>query len=370
MKACGILCEYNPFHNGHIHHIQETKKLVQPDVLVCVMSGNFVQRGESAICNKWERAKVAVEHGCDLVIELPFIYSTQSATYFAKGGMDCLKLAQVSDVVFGSESNDIEILKTFSTKNPDTFKELKKQGISSAKAYEKIYGPMNANDILGLNYLKELKDSLITPHTIQRTNNYHEKELNTHFSSATSIRKAVFEHQDYQKSTPMQNLPTTFSMNNYYPLIRQLLLSSDIDDLKQLFLMDEGIEGHLIKHAKKASSYEEFITSCTTKRYSKASIQRTLVHLINQTKKSTVNHLPPITTLRVLAYNDTGKKYLKQLKDNGVSIASRFSQIPKMYQQMELKAAYTYAYPLLSSKDFYKEVQKELQPPIYIKNSH
>lgn len=366
MKACGILCEYNPFHNGHIHHINETRKKIDFDVLVCVMSGNFVQRGEPAIIDKWERAKIAVKNGCDIVFELPFIYATQSATHFAQGGMQCMKLAQVSDVVFGSESNNIEVLKQFAHMDTGILKEFTRQGISSAKAYEQIYGPMNANDILGINYIKELANSTITPHTIQRTNNYHEETLNQNYSSATSIRNAVYTKQTYTEDTPMHNLTDRHHMKHYYPLIRAMLLSADSDDLKKLFLMDEGIENNLIKNARIAKDYDEFLSLCISKRYTKAKIQRTLIQLLHQTKKETVNNLPPMNTLRVLAYNEKGKQYMKQLKKMGVPIASRFNQIPLPYRQMEMKAAHIYAYPL-NNDNYQKEIEKELQPPIYIR---
>lgn len=176
MKVTGIICEYNPFHNGHIHHIKKAREITNCDILVCVMSPNFVQRGEPAIIDKWERAKTAVENGVDIVFELPFIFATQSAAFFAKGAIDCLKLAKVDTIVFGSESNNIKILESISDMEID-IRNQDEEGLSTAKIYEKLYGKWNANDILGLNYLKEIKDSNITPYTIQRTNHYHDEKL-------------------------------------------------------------------------------------------------------------------------------------------------------------------------------------------------
>lgn len=365
MKITGIVCEYNPFHNGHIHHIKETKKLTNPDVLVCVMSGNFVQRGESAIVDKWQRAKAAVENGVDLVVELPFIYATQSAAQFAKGSIDILKLAKIDALVFGSESNDIENLVSLSTIDDTNLSTLKKDGISSVKAYEQLYGNLKANDILGINYLKQLKDTNIKAYTIQRTNNYHEEEVNTLFSSATAIRKAIYDKEDVSNHTVMKDLDDTFKMEHYYPFIKMLLLTTPKEVLSTYFLMDEGIENNLIKNAKIANTYDEFLSLCISKRYTKAKIQRTLIHLMCQTTKEEVNTLPPINCLRILAYNDKGKKYLKYLKEKDVNIASRFNQISEPYRSMELKASYVYAYPL----DIQKQnewLKKELQPPIYI----
>ncbi len=366
MKVTGIICEYNPFHNGHIHHIKETRKLTNPDVLVCVMSGNFVQRGEPAIINKWERAKVAVENGVDIVFELPFIYATQSANYFAKGGIDCLKLADVDAIVFGSESNNIEILEKLANIDSSSYCEFIKEGLSSSKAYEQIYGMLNPNDILGINYIKEIQGSKITPYTIQRTNNYHEEDLSETFSSATSIRKAIQQNLDFSDQTPMQKLTATFAMNRYYPLIKALLTTMTPEALSKLFLMDEGIENNLIKNIRIANNYEDFISSCVSKRYTRSRIQRTLIHLMMQTTKVQADSLPAITCLRVLAYNEKGKQYLKQLsKNEEVTIASKFTQVPKPYREMELRAANIYAYPL-SNREQIKLVQSELQRPIYV----
>lgn len=366
MKSTGIICEYNPFHNGHIHHIKETRKLTNPDVLICVMSGNFVQRGEPAIINKWERARVAVENGCDIVFELPFIYCTQSANYFAKGAIDCLKLANVNDIVFGSESNDIDALKNYANVSSEQYTEFIKTGISCNKAYEQIYGNLSPNDILGINYLKQIAESNIIAHTIQRTNNYHEENFNINFSSATAIRNAVKNNEDHTKETPLRNLSTTFSLENYYPLIKALLLTMSPTALSQLFLMDEGMENNLIKNVKIASSFEDFINACVSKRYTRSRIQRALLHLMMHTTKESVNHLEEINYLRVLAYNETGKLYLKELKKKEVYIASKFKQIPKAYREIEMKSTSIYAYPLDNEKQ-QKLIQTELNKPIFIR---
>lgn len=365
MKITGIICEYNPFHNGHIHHIKKTKELTNCDILVCVMSPNFVQRGEPAIIDKWERAKIAVENGVDIVFELPFIYATQSASYFAKGAIDCLKLANVDSIVFGSESNNLEILKNISQMDTAMDDSFEKEGLSTAKIYEKLYGNWNANDILGLNYLKEIQNTKIVPYTIQRTNYYHDEKLTSTISSATSIRKAVDEHSNYSDTTPMKSLSSTFHIRNYYSLIRILLLTMKKEELHTLFLMDEGIENLFIKNAKKYDTYEDFINASVSKRYTKSRIQRTLIHLMNHTTKEEVNHLPPIQYLRVLAYNDKGKILLRSLKEE-ILIVSKISQMPEVYKNMEIKASHVYAYPLEETKKN-EFIKKELQAPIYVK---
>lgn len=365
IKITGIVCEYNPFHNGHILHIKKTRELTEPDVLICVMSGNFVQRGEPAITNKWDRAATAIRHGVDLVVELPFIYATQSADAFAQGSIETLKLLKVDNIVFGSESNDIKKLEELLLIDDD-ISSLKAEGISSAMAYERLYGGLHPNDILGLNYVKHARNNDIEAYTIQRTNSYHNQNMEGSISSATAIRNQIYKHEDYEYGTPMKDLNDSFKMEHYYPYIKMLLLTTPAKELKKSFLMDEGIENNLIKNCKIADAYEEFLNLCISKRYTKSSIQRTLVHLMNHTYKNDADFLPELNHVRILAFNQKGKDYLHTLKED-IIIASKFNQIPSPYREMELKATQVYAYPLSVAKQ--KEMAAtELQPPRYIKD--
>lgn len=366
MKITGIICEYNPFHYGHKHHIEETKKLTGCDVLICVMSGNFVQRGEPAITNKWDRARCALEQGCDIVIELPYPMVMQSAQYFAKGAVDLLALAGVDTIVFGSETNDIEILKKIADIDSNQYRDLMKDGLSVVKAYEIIYGTLNANDILGINYIKACKEHNITPLCIKRTNHYHEENVNqTSFSSATAIRNAIYSGNNVESFTPMKQLDHSFQLKNYYPLIQHLLFTLSPETLASIFLMDEGIEKLMIEKAKKHMDFDSFLEACISKRYTKSKIRRTLIHLLTHTTKETMNNLPQCNYLRILGFNDNGRTYMHQLKKEGIEIASRFSQIPLTYRQMELKAAQTIAYVLNDTKEDY--INMELQSPIMLK---
>lgn len=365
MIVTGIITEYNPFHNGHLYHIQKTKELTNCDLLICVMSGNFVQRGEPAVYDKWKRAKCAIEHGCDIVIELPFAFATQSATQFAKGAVDCLNLAKCDNFVFGSEIDDLDMLKKIVSLPSDMFKDILKEGCSPVKAYEMIYGQFNPNDILGINYLKACTDKTIEPLTIKRTNAYFDTALNNEIASASAIRNAMKENKDISRFTPMHHIPAQNDLERYYDTIRTLLLTLDGDYLKTLFLMDEGIEQHLIKQAKTAEDFNTFMNLAVCKRYTKAKIQRTLLHLLLQTTKQSINELPELDYLRILAFNSKGKEYLKTLKED-VKIASRFNQIPLAYRNMELKASQVYAMGL-DRKEREAFMKSELQPPIYKK---
>ncbi len=357
MKVCGIICEYNPFHNGHLYHIKKTKEVTQCELLICVMSGNFVQRGEPAITNKWERAKCAAEHGADLVIELPFLYATQSAAYFAQAAVHLLALAQADCICFGSESNELDKLIQLSELNPTI---LQKKGQSTVQAYEEAYGSLLSNDILALNYLKAIKEKDIVPYCIQRTNHYLDEELSGSISSATSIRKALERNQEVKHTTPM-HIEHPIFLKDYYPLIQYLLSTCSSEYLSSLFLMDEGIENMLKKNAV-IDDFDVFMDQCISKRYTRSKIQRTLIHLLNQTTKKEAD-LPLPDYLRPLAFNAKGQAYLKQLSKQ-VTIASRFNQIPAVYREMEWKAASVYAWanPMKRSS----LLQQELQPPCFI----
>lgn len=364
MLAAGIICEYNPFHYGHAYHIQKSRECTKCDVLVAVMSGNFVQRGEPAIIDKWERTRVALQHGVDLVLELPFAYATQSATQFAQGSVSTLALAEVSHIVFGSESNDLPTLVKFAHLDTSSYRDFMAGGLSTAQAYEILYGKMNPNDILGINYIQAMEQYGMIPHTIQRTNAYHETSLKDTFASATALRYALLHEEDVSAYTPMQFHKQTFStLSAYYPHLQLQLLTLSLDYLKTLFLMDEGLENQLKSNAGKYDTFEDFLQASISKRYSASRIRRTLIHLLHHTLKSDIDTLPELSHIRILGFNACGRNYLKELrKKETLQIATRISQIPYPYRKMELKSAQVYG-TLAQRKE---QVELELQPPIRI----
>ncbi|MBP3891021.1 MAG: nucleotidyltransferase family protein [Solobacterium sp.] len=373
MRACGIVAEYNPFHNGHRYQIEETKKQFDGDVFVAVMSGNWVQRGEPAIIDKWARAKAAVENGIDLVIELPYIYATQSATQFAHGALTLLKEARIEALSFGSEcanlNNLMEIAET--SINPDHIQQILATGMSYPRSYSLLTTSMLPNDILAVSYLKELKDTKIKPILIPRTNAYLGDALEP-ISSAFAIRKALFEKQDVGIATPMARVLENAELHDwraYYPYFKTLLLTTQPDRLHETFLIQEGIENHLIKQAKIADTYEEFIELATNWRYTASRIRRSMVQILHQIRKEDVTSLPPLQTLRILAFNEKGQAYLHELKKEEVSIANRFAQIPLPYRQMEYQS--TLLYTSTSSKENREALlQKEISGPLRILNTY
>lgn len=345
MKISGIVVEYNPLHYGHIYHIQKTREITNCDILIAVMSGNFVQRGEPALIDKWQRTKAALDNGVDIVIELPFIYCNQSAKQFAQAAITLLNIAKVDSIVFGSESNNLDELSKIASMsiNVDNLKEVLRSGIGFPKAYGLMAGEYYPNDILAIAYLKALINTSIQPYSIQRTTHYHDTKLDQKIVSAKAIRTAILNDKDIKEYTPMDiDTNDIHYLAQYYPYIRSLLLTLSKDYLKTIFLFNEGIENHLIKQADLTDDFETFINNTVTRRYSRARIQRTLIALLTQITKHEVNQLPALDTLRILGFNQLGQKYLRSLKDNEIKIATRFNQIPKPYRKIEYKTTLVY----------------------------
>ena len=356
MKVTGIVSEYNPFHYGHQYHIHKTRELTQCDVLINVMSGHFVQRGEASLAYKWDRARKGIEEGCDIVIELPYIYATQSADGFAYGAIRSLQLAGVDHIVFGSESNDLDALKQIAEITP---------AYDPSKSFAQST-QMQSNDILGVAYMKALKDTNITPLCIKRTNGYHDLAVKGNIASATGIRQRFLQKEDVSFLTPLSEaLHACFAMEHYYPYLQMLLFTQAKQHLESIFLMEEGLENRMITCAKQCTTMKSFVDACISKRYTRSRIQRTILQILTQTTKQEVKQLSDLQHIRILAMNETGRAYIKQLKKTEVIIASRFNQIPKAYREMDLRAASAYAIPL-SSEERLSFIKKELQSFIQV----
>jgi predicted nucleotidyltransferase len=367
-KITGIVVEYNPLHNGHLYHLQKARELTQCDLLIAVMSGNFVQRGEPAILDKWIRTQAALDAGVDLVIELPFALTVQSASQFAKGAVTLLNLAGCTELVFGSETNDLEILHIMADCpiNVDALKENLKQGYGYPKSLGMIQGAYAPNDILGIAYLKALKETTMAPICIQRTNDYHGESLDQEIASATALRKAAMNHQDVHAFTPMAEALDKGPLVHFalfYPYLRLKLLTTPKETLVNLFMMEEGMENHLVKMATAYDDYDSFIQNAISKRYTKARIQRTLAHLMVNTTKAEIKQLTELNTLRILGFNEKGRQHLKALQKQEIRIASRFRQIPQAYRLIEHRSTLVYA-SVLPIEQRNKLIQREIEGPI------
>lgn len=329
MKILGIVVEYNPFHTGHLYHLEKAKEIVQPDLTIAIMSGNYVQRGEVAIIDKFKRSELAIKYGVDLVIELPFVYVSQSADYFCKGAIDLLYHIGVTDLVFGSECGTIETFKEIAyaiEKQPDTYNQYVRDAMNQGLRYpdacnqalSQLLGKsiVTPNDLLGFGYVKEVifNHYPINLHCIERSNDYHETTLNK-VASATALRKALFNYEDvHEYLFDMSYYTKLYKQSDFFSYLKYQIIIQDENSLKKLHLVDEGIENLLKKVIYQVNCYDELVSTLTSKRYTKTRIQRMLLHiLLNNTKQEIQNALS-VDYLHILKMNQKGQAYLHQIK--------------------------------------------------------
>mgnify|MGYP003190755360 FL=1 len=329
MKILGIVVEYNPFHTGHLYHLEKAKEIVQPDLTIAIMSGNYVQRGEVAIIDKFKRSELAIKYGVDLVIELPFVYVSQSADYFCKGAIDLLYHIGVTDLVFGSECGTIETFKEIAyaiEKQPDMYNQYVRDAMNQGLRYpdacnqalSQLLGKsiVTPNDLLGLGYVKEVifNHYPINLHCIERSNDYHETTLNK-VASATALRKALFNYEDvHEYLFDMSYYTKLYKQSDFFSYLKYQIIIQDENSLKKLHIVDEGIENLLKKVIYQVNCYDELVSTLTSKRYTKTRIQRMLLHiLLNNTKQEIQNALS-VDYLHILKMNQKGQAYLHQIK--------------------------------------------------------
>ena len=328
MVTIGIIAEYNPFHNGHLYHINKIKQMFKDSTIVLVMSGNFTQRGDASIINKWDKTEIALNNNIDLVVELPFEYTCESADTFALGACTILNYLKVDYLVFGSESNDIELIKNIANTQLDKKYDLKvkeyiNKGINYATALSKALEDFgfsnikNPNDILGVSYVRELirLKSNIIPITIKRTNDHNSKTLTKYITSASSIRENI-KHKNVKKYVPKITYKylkkKLYFTEDYFSLLKYKILS-EIDNLNIYHLVDEGIENKIKKVIYKSNSYDELILNIKSKRYTYSKIKRMLLCILigftkEDAKKRNINYI------RVLGFNKKGQNYLNKIK--------------------------------------------------------
>ena len=329
MESIGIIAEYNPFHNGHLYQIKKIKEKYKDATIVLVMTGNYTERGDIAIIDKWKRTEIALEYGVDLVIELPYPFATQSADYFSYGGITLLENLKVDKVIFGSESDNIDDLRIIAETqlNNDEFDKLVKIYSKMGKNYptaisqaiydlteKKVETP---NDLLGVSYIKAiLKNNYnIKPETIKRINNYHEQDLSNEISSATAIRNALKENKSIKEQVPekvLNYLNDLHFIEDYFPIIKYKLITEN--DLSKYQTVDEGIDQLLKKAALKANNYEELINLVKSKRYTYNKITRMLLHILCNFTKEKAKKYDKINYIRILGLNTKGRKYLNTIK--------------------------------------------------------
>lgn len=367
MNKIGIICEYNPFHNGHIYHINKIKELYPDSMIILVLSGNFTERGIPSIIDKWDKTEISLNHGIDLVVELPFPFATQSADIFAKGAIAILKELKVDYLIFGSENNDINNLINLANISNDNInyqkkvKEYLNNGINYPTALSKAFGDFSKdnittpNDLLGLSYVKEIlkQKANIKPLTIKRTNNYHSNHITDKISSATGIRNDLIRGKSIKKAVPKDVYKVLkkklFTQNDYLPYLKYKIDTTD--DLSIFQTVDEGIENRIKKFIHEVKTWDELVTKIKTKRYTHNKINRMLIHILCDFTKEKAKQFTNITYIRVLGFNETGKLYLNKIKkDINIPIITTFSKSDDEMLKFEMKTTCVYASILTEDK--------------------
>lgn len=344
MKISGIICEYNPFHNGHLYHIEQTRKHGATHI-VAIMSGNFVQRGDVAVINKFERAKAAVRCGADLVIELPVAYCLSAAEVYAKGAMYILKgLGCVDELSFGSECGDINLLTeavkaTYACAKRPELDELMKRGNSYPRALQILirqgYGDeigmlfSSPNNVLAIEYLKAMiaVKLKIEPFTVKRHEAHDAQMPVGNIASASLIRQMMESRTaDFDELVPDVSADAlsacaatgmTARFENLERVLLYRLRTATTEELVHLPEVGQGLENKILS-ARNETSLESMLLAMKSKRYPMARLRRILLDLLIGIKPEDTDNPPPYG--RILALNERGRDILNAAKNAGTTL--------------------------------------------------
>lgn len=347
MNVLGLIVEYNPFHNGHLYHLDEAKKITNADKCIAIMSGNYTQRGMPALCDKYIRTEMALKNGVDMVIELPIYYATASADYFATGSINILNsMGIVNSLCFGTELGELEKIYNCAKillSEPDIFKKTLKNSLDTGASYpvarqEALKSVLNEdchflgdpNNILGLEYVKALikTSSRIKAYAIKRTiASYHSISIEKSIASATAIRKALDEsnYDGILQSTPenvgqllielSQNEETLTNMDSLSYILHYILKNSSTTQLRSILDIDEGLENRILAVSEKYFEISKILSSLKCKRYTLTKLQRCILHiLLNIKKEDMVNYHSQPQYIRVLGFKKDSSFLLREIK--------------------------------------------------------
>ena len=414
MRSVGLITEYNPFHNGHLHHLQESLRVADADVSVAVMSGHFLQRGEPALVDKWLRTEMALAAGVDVVIELPLPWACSSAPDFARGGVQALAaIGGVDALCFGSEAGDLEPLQRCSetlvkhaAEMTRKTSRLLREGLNYPQARAQLLAELlpdslnaedlaSPNNILGIEYLKALQQiaSNIRPLTIQRIGaGFHQTTVGQgNIASATGIRKMLVESEPIDALIPPPALAPLqsalamgqqFSAERYATLLLAEILRSPAH-LTDYWLVENGIENRLLAVAEQAMDLDGLVSGIKTRQLTRTRIQRLLVAVLLGIRKQTASSLLAAGPryLHLLGVSGKGQKFLAaSRKQRSLPLLQNFSRahssLKRFYgvdsrghnlglQQLDLELRATKLYTLLMNnwpggqrnRDFYEEIK-------------
>lgn len=359
MKVVGIVAEYNPFHNGHLYQINKVKDLYKDAIIIVAMSGNYTERGEISVMDKWDKANVALNYGVDIVLEIPYVFSTQSADTFAYASINMLASFGIDTLVFGSESNNLEKLMNAARvqiNNPAfdaLVKSYIKKGLnypsSLSKSIHDLTGEniSDSNDILAVSYIKEILknhfDIKVMP--IKRTNSYLDVSSDDSIVSAMNIRKKLYEGADVSKYVPSKVLETFRIVDEdfYYSMLKYKIISEKFS-LDKYHLVDEGLSNRIYDAVLSSATYESLVNNIKSKRYTVTRINRTLLNIFTGFTKEEAKKFKVLEYIRVLGLSKKGRSHYKSIKEDiNMPVITKFGR----YDMLQLELKVTHLYSLL-----------------------
>ncbi|OBZ16839.1 nucleotidyltransferase [Bacillus sp. FJAT-26390] len=392
MRTVGLIVEYNPFHNGHLYHLQQSRKITQADAVVAVMSGHFLQRGEPALLDKWARTRMALEGGCDLVIELPVAYATQAAEWFAYGAVSLLEATGVVDsFCFGTENGELEPLLQAAeivAHEPQAFKLLLKQQLQTGMSYPSAYSsaitaylsdqgyasaakfPFSLpNHTLALHYLLALKrlGGKMEPFTITREKAQYNQDTATdsQIASATAIRKLLLEQRSldearaYVPESTYRILQQEWSAGrcpiswaSFTDTLLHAVVTRSPAELAHMHELSEGLEHRLLNALPKLKSreFEDILEALKTKRYTRTKLQRALLAILLGHSKADLTQqklASGVEYIRVLGFTEKGKHLLRRMRSSAsLPVLNSAARPPKPFRYLELDTQASSVYML------------------------
>lgn len=355
MQIIGIVTEYNPFHNGHLYQIQKIKEMYPDSVIIVAMSGNYTMRGEISVLDKWNKTNIAINNGIDIVLEIPFIFSNQSSDIFSYAALKMLNEFKIEKLVFGSETNNIDLLSLASSVQIDNkkFDLLVKDYMSKGYNYPSSIGKSiyeltgikikESNDILGVSYIKEiLKNKYnIKPISIKRTNNFKTNTKKSNIISAYEIREFLNKNESIKEYVPNNVTPYIKKVDyeKLFNLIKYKVISEK-NSLNKYHLIDEGIENRIYEGVIKCDNYDDLVKYISNKRVTINKVNRILINIFVGLTKEEANN-KELSYIKILGLSKNGKKYYSKIKkDINIKVCNKFE---KDIMNTELKASYLYS---------------------------
>ena len=345
MEVIGVICEFNPFHNGHKYFIDEIRKREKDSLIIAIVSNYFTERGEVSILTKEDKTKIALENGIDIIIELPTLFATQSADIFATTAIRYLNYFHITKLYFGTEDENLDnIKKVITIQQDNAYQDKVKEYLDLGYSYptslakalnldEYIFTP---NNLLAISYLKSIAliNKNIIPVNIKRTNDFNDLESNLEIVSASNIRNKISEGQDIKKYLPLNTIDylTSYHENKLFNIFKMIVLKEDTNNY---LTVDEGFGNRIKKYIFEVNNFTELTNKIKTKRYTYNKIRRMYIHIILGIPK---NYLEKCSSdyVKVLGFNKQGRKYLKD-----ISLPLKINYNSYVYQ-VEVLASYIY----------------------------